>query len=228
MRLHAWMCDRCGATDERPEEIWFADGAPAGWGELVGDESVGHVCAGCVTPSDVFVDDRKGSEFVWGIDPALSRIAFAVADTASESVEVETLVTRTEATEGERLGLLDRQVRIAARQMADRFPPAVCWVEQPSGRHRALQLTYCTGVVQAALFETLGVPVWSIPSSAWKCRALGEGRGNASKAQIAAWARQLGYEFGSQDECDAIGIAVAGRSMLLTGRWDGGVDRAAA
>ncbi len=63
-------------------------------------------------------------EFVWSIDPALSLLAFAFADVGSEGVEVETLITRTTEREGARLGLLDRQVRIYARQAAGRYPPA--------------------------------------------------------------------------------------------------------
>ena len=108
--------------------------------------------------------------YVWGIDPALSRLAFAFAEVDSDAIEVETLVTASDTTEGERLGLLDRQVRIYARQIASTYPPAVVWVEQPSGRFRNLPLAYACGVIQAALFETLGVPVWTIPSSAWKLR----------------------------------------------------------
>lgn len=72
-------------------------------------------------------------EHMWGIDPAVGRRAFAFAAVDGTAVEVETLVTDSSTTEGERLGLLDRQVRIYARQAAGRYPPAVVWVEQPSG-----------------------------------------------------------------------------------------------
>ena len=75
-----------------------------------------------------------------------------------------TLITRTTEREGARLGLLDRQLRIAARQWASEFPPACVFVEQPSGRFRNLPLTYAAGVIQAALFEALACPVWTIPS----------------------------------------------------------------
>jgi Holliday junction resolvasome RuvABC endonuclease subunit len=158
------------------------------------------------------------AEFVWGVDVALSRLAFAFAAIASERIEVETLITPTDATEGERLGQLDRQVRIYAHQLASRFPPFVVWVEQPSGRHRALQLSYGTGVVQAAIFETLRVPVWTIPSSTWKQRTVGAG--NATKAQVRAWVDGLGVTVESQDEADAVGIAQAGRLMVESGRWE--------
>lgn len=154
--------------------------------------------------------------YVWGIDPAVSRVAFAFAEIDSERVEVQTLVTANDATEGERLGLLDRQVRVFARQRAADFPPAVVWIEQPSGQHRNLPLTYAVGVTQAALFETLGCPVWTIPSGTWKLRSVGVG--NATKQQVKAWAERVAVVDG-QDEADAVGIAWAGRSMLASGRW---------
>jgi hypothetical protein len=109
-------------------------------------------------------------EFVWGVDPALSRVAVAFAPVGGGRPRVMTLVTGSDAREGQRLGWLDRQVRIAARQWAGSYPPACVWVEQPSGRFRNLQLAYATGVIQAALFEALACPVWTIPSSTWKHR----------------------------------------------------------
>lgn len=99
------------------------------------------------------------SEHVWAVDPAISHLAFAFADIAGAAIGVETLITRTTEREGARLGLLDRQVRIYARQAAGRYPPACVWVEQPSGRFPNVQLAYAVGVVQAALFETLACPV---------------------------------------------------------------------
>lgn len=156
--------------------------------------------------------------FVWGVDPGLSRIAFAFADCDSDSIEVSTLITHTVEREGARLGLLDRQLRIFARQWAETYPPEVAWIEQPSGRWANLGLTYAVGVMQAALFETLAVPVWTIPSSTWKARTTG--RGNATKPQIAAWVERRGWAFDGQDEADAIGVAAAGRAMLGAGSWE--------
>ena len=157
------------------------------------------------------------AEYVWGIDPALARVAFGFAPLDGGPIVVETLTTASDATEGERLGLLDRQVRIFARQRVSEFPPAVCWVEQPSGRFRNLPLTYATGVIQAALFETLSVPVWTIPSATWKARTVGSG--SASKAQVRAWVERQGADFNGQDEADAYAIAAAGRAMLAAGSW---------
>lgn len=161
--------------------------------------------------------DASATTFVWGVDPALSRLAFAFAPVDGGPIVVETLTTANDATEGERLGLLDRQVRIFARQRAAEFPPAVVWVEQPSGRWRNLTLAYAVGVVQAAIFETLQVPVWTIPSSTWKQRTVGVG--NATKAQVMAWVLMQGADFNGQDEADAYAIAHAGRAMLASGRW---------
>jgi Holliday junction resolvasome RuvABC endonuclease subunit len=158
-----------------------------------------------------------GGEYVWAVDPAVSRQAFAFAPVDGAEIEVETCHTDSEAREGQRLGWLDRQIRIYARQRAAEFPPAVVWVEQPSGRFRNLSLVYATGVLQAALFETLGVPVWTIPSSTWKQRTVGAG--NASKAHVAAWVLAQGANVGGQDEADAYAIAAAGRAMLNAGAW---------
>jgi Holliday junction resolvasome RuvABC endonuclease subunit len=158
------------------------------------------------------------SEFVWGIDPALSRFAFAFAALDANIVEVESLSTHNDARDGERFALLDRHLRTYAREAARWYPPAVVWVEQPSGHWRIPQLSYAVGVAQAALFEALGVPVWLISSGAWKRRAVGNGA--ASKPQVRAWVERLGVGVDSQDEADAVAIAVAGRTMLTTGRWE--------
>jgi Holliday junction resolvasome RuvABC endonuclease subunit len=159
----------------------------------------------------------SSSGYVWGVDPAISRVAFAFADVDSQSIDAETLRSASDATEGHRLGLLDRQVRTYARQAAGEHPPAVVWVEQPSGRYRNLALAYAVGVIQAALAETLSVPVWTIASSAWKVRTVGAG--NATKPQIAAWASQHA-DVDGQDEADAVGIAYAGRAILAVGRME--------
>jgi Holliday junction resolvasome RuvABC endonuclease subunit len=159
-------------------------------------------------------------EFVWGVDVGVSRQAFGFAPLELDggSIVTEELRIDGEAREGQRLAWLHRKVRAYARERAAEFPPAVAWIEQPSGRHRALQLTYATGVVQAALHEALAVPCWTIPSSTWKARTVGAG--NASKAQVAAWVKAHGVELSSQDECDAYAIAAAGRAMLLAGSWE--------
>ena len=161
-------------------------------------------------------------EYVWGVDVAIGHIAFAFAPMPTGTVETDFLIATSEFAEGERLGKLDRQIRIRARQLQDRFPPYVVWVEQPGSHPRMPEpaLMYAVGVTQAALFEALGCPVWSIPISKWKKRSVG--RGNATKADVTAWVqgRQPGL-CGTQDERDAFCIAHAGRDIMLSGRWDG-------
>jgi Holliday junction resolvasome RuvABC endonuclease subunit len=161
----------------------------------------------------------SGREYVWGVDPAVSRQAFAFAPVYGGPVEVRTLRTDSEAREGQRLGWLDRQLRTAARQWAGEYSPACVWVEQPSGRFTNLPLVYATGVVLAGLFESLdGVPVWTIPSGAWKKRSVGVG--NATKEQVASFVEKQRIGFDGQDEADAICIAMAGRAMFKSGRWE--------
>lgn len=155
--------------------------------------------------------------FVWGVDVAVSHLSIAFADMDTDRVGVRSLHTGTDAREGERLGLIDRQLRIWARQLAGEFPPHVIFVEQPSGRWRQPALIYAAGVVQAALFEALLVPVWTITSGDWKKRTLG--LGNATKPQVAAYAASQGWDFDSQDEADALCCAVAGAAVMASGKW---------
>lgn len=179
-------------------------------------------CVHCVNPAPRSRDSIPAGvgegQWIWGIDPAIAHVSFAFAAIADESIVVESLITQTDATEGERLGLLDRQIRIYARQIAGTYPPDVVWVEQPSGSFENQQLAYAVGVIQAAVFETLRCPVWTIPSGKWKKRALGYG--NASKEQVAAWvADHLRIDVSSQDEADAAAIAHAGRIIYETREW---------
>jgi Holliday junction resolvasome RuvABC endonuclease subunit len=60
--------------------------------------------------------------------------------------------------------------------------------------------------------------VFTVPSSAWKRRTVGVS--NATKPQVAAWVDRLGVDVASQDEADAVAIAVAGRAMVRAGSWE--------
>lgn len=161
------------------------------------------------------MSQRMSEQFIWGVDPALSPMAFAFISLGWSVIEAETLVTHTDAHDGERLGLLDRRLRSYAQQAARAYPPLCVWVEQPSGHWRIPQLSYCVGVAQAALYEILGVPVWSISSGAWKRRAVWYGA--AIKAQVLAWVEGIGVGVDSEDQADAVAIAVAGGHMFLGG-----------
>lgn len=155
---------------------------------------------------------------VWGVDVAVAHLAVAAA-CEDGRVPAFSLSMRTKAKEGERLAFIFETVRDYAREVSRGvYAPTAIWVEQPSGRTVHPQLWYATGVIQAALFEATSVPVWSIPPSAWKRGTVG--KGNASKVEVAEWAAGVGYEFASEHEADAIGIAVAGRAMVVEGKWD--------
>lgn len=157
-------------------------------------------------------------EYVWGVDVAVSRIAIAFAPVDGGQIDVAMLHSGTDVREGQRLGLLDRQLRIYARQVAPMYPPACVWVEQPTGRFPKPQLMYAAGVVQAALFEALACPVWTIPVATWKQRTVG--KGNATKRDVFVWASRRQLLIESQDEADAYCIAAAGRAMLLARSWE--------
>ncbi len=50
---------------------------------------------------------------------------------------------------------------------------------------------------------------------------MGKGFGNAAKDVIRPWMEaRLCRAIGSQDEADAIGVALAGRAMVAAGKWD--------
>lgn len=155
--------------------------------------------------------------WIWGVDVAVSHLSVGFADMDSDRVRVRSLLTGNDTRQGERLGLLDRQLRIWGQQLAGEFQPHVIFVEQPVGKFTHPTLLYACGVVQAALFESLGVPVWTIPSGRWKKATVGPG--NATKPQVAAYAAAQGWTFDSQDEADAQCTAVAGRRMLAAD-WD--------
>jgi Holliday junction resolvasome RuvABC endonuclease subunit len=157
------------------------------------------------------------SGFVWAVDPGVGRVAFAFAPVDGGLVRAETLRTDSQARDGRRLGWLDRQVRIAARQWAGDLPPAGCWVKQPAppSFHELLPLAYAAGVVQAALFETLGCEVLTMRSFTFRRWAMGAPR--ASRADVLAWVTLQGVPVRSQDEANAVAVALAGRAMLLSG-----------
>jgi Holliday junction resolvasome RuvABC endonuclease subunit len=93
-------------------------------------------------------------------------------------------------------------------------PDAVA-VESPGGRHIHPQLQYIVGVTLAVLAAVFEAPVVMLPPATWKTRTLG--RGDASKEQIRLWARRSGYVGVVQDECDALGVAVACRVLRGSG-----------
>jgi hypothetical protein len=110
--------------------------------------------------------------------------------------------------------------------------PGLVLFEQASGAHDNPPLLYALGAIQAAVWDGLGTlapatRMEMVPSATWKKRATG--RGDVYKPTkkklgrrpvfedygVAVWARdELGYAGDSWDECDALGMAVAGRRLV--------------
>ena len=114
---------------------------------------------------------RMTTEFVWGVDPAVSRlgVAFAPVDGVRSGRCRCGPTARLARASGSaaRSPAEDRRTAVGGR-----VPAGGRLGRAAVGRFRNLQLVYATGVVQAALFETL--PARSGRSRvAWKLRTVG-------------------------------------------------------
>jgi hypothetical protein len=156
--------------------------------------------------------ERQEGSCVWGVDCSSKRVAVAV-DGAPPRTWVKSFTYYEET--GLRLGAIYAETVGLAREVArETGLPDLVVVEQPTGKTPAPVLMYATGVEIAAL-ATLGVSVRLIAVMTWKQRAVGHG--HAKKPQIMEWARRRGYTGRLEDEADALGIAVGGRSLFGVG-----------
>lgn len=155
----------------------------------------------------------EGGRFVWGVDPSSVRVAVAWADQAGADVETKAF-TRCKADTGERHAAIYRETFELAQRLVLKHRPEVVFLEQPfAGKQVEPTLFMAVGCIRAALWEATGVPVRMIVPPSWRKLALG--RGNAKKWETLPWARrQLGYLGDSEDEGDALAIAVAGRLLV--------------
>lgn len=114
------------------------------------------------------------------------------------------------------------------RRLANTYELAMMWVgpntivipEWPMGRSRYAQSTLdrVLGAFLAGCEHAAWVHHQGFTPSEWKKASVG--KGNASKGEVAAWARAT-YTFSpsaSQNVCDAIGIAHAGAAWWETRR----------
>lgn len=153
----------------------------------------------------------------WGMDVSTRRLAVAIVD-ADGWEDVDTLEYGKTEPGAQRLSRIFHTTAAYVGRLAVDHPPVCVWVEQPTGRHPAPTLVHAVGVVMAATYSALSelypfpVSVLGIGVSEWK--AVTVGRGNASKQDIAAWAAGIGYDGTSQDEADAIGIALGGLALM--------------
>lgn len=152
------------------------------------------------------------SAYVWGVDPSTVRVSIATA-VSGAWVSVQTKqFTKCAPRTGERLKTIGWETADLAGDLAVQCPPCAVFVEQPfaAGRGVEPELYYAVGVIQAVLAEF--APVQTIPVPTWKKQAVGYGA--AKKPDVLRWAQRKGYEGESQDEADAIGIAVAGVKLM--------------
>jgi len=150
-------------------------------------------------------------QFVWGVDVSTKRLAFGFSngDTTTLSLAVE---------EGSRrLSEAHSAISQRSAELAGSYPPFCVFVEEPMGKFHNRSLDNMAAITQAAIYSALEtrypypVSVLTIPPPQWKS-TIGI-PGNASKEEVMAWARSVGYSGDSQDEADALAIAYAGERM---------------
>lgn len=89
-----------------------------------------------------------------------------------------------------------------------------CAVEIPLIKRADLRLLGVAAVVlEAAQAAMPGTVVMDVPVARWKKGALGDGHGNADKAEVMAHALTLGYQGSDQDVADALVIADYARGL---------------
>lgn len=160
---------------------------------------------------------------IWGIDPSTKRIALArlEPDVGGTRLTVDTLPLAQPKEPAQRLArahaALPQLFGSWREHMEAGTAPSHVYVEQPfatvfKGKPRVHPQSYfMVGIVLAVLAQELyDTRVCLIDPPSWKCRALGKGHGHAKKPEILEWAKGRGYAGESEDEADAIGIAVAG------------------
>lgn len=144
----------------------------------------------------------------YGIDPSTLRVSIAyVTDDGQRGVETRSF--RTDLRDGERLWHIYAETFGLCRQLHEIAPARLVLVEQPFGRNVPPVSYLAMGAIMMAATRVTDAPVQPIPPPTWKLRALG--KGNASKDDVLAWARQQGYGGALFDEADAMGIAEAAR-----------------
>lgn len=174
----------------------------------------------------------RGCGSWWGCDPGTLR--FAVAAVVGPGEHRTALTSFSEARGGQRLSLIYDETRgFVARLLHDGWPlPGLVVFELPAGNPPNLELIYAAGVQQAAVFDAVlaetgrMVTTETMPTSSWKLAACGKGnlykptRKKLGRAPVfedyavAVWARENGYMGRSYDECDALGLAEAGRRTV--------------
>lgn len=147
------------------------------------------------------------SGWIWGVDPKTTRIALCCVRGEERVVTSRDYTVKTRNT-GKRLYGVHTETKNLGMAWAASNRPEAIYVESPVqyGRTGEAMNFFATGVIISAL--AFYAPVYTIAPSSWKKVAIGQG--DATKARIVHWARELGLNPSNQDEADAVGIAVAG------------------
>lgn len=154
------------------------------------------------------------AQWTWGLDVSTKQVALAALH---DDGRFETKTLCVAAPPGtRRLWLAYNALTPWVRGIARHRPPRVVFVERPRGAITHASLLDMIGVVKASIYAGLEgltpfeVLVTDIPIGTWKKNSVGFG--NASKEQIRDWAEDFGIDpTASEDECDALGVAVAGQ-----------------
>lgn len=154
------------------------------------------------------------TDWVWGVD--VSTKAIAIACVHGNRHELRTLTIAAGAKNPPRRAMVAHDtIQTWATSIATTCPPIIVFIELPTGRYPKPELMAMYGVVRMAIYRALHrlyphpVTIRTITVGDWKKTAIGHG--NAGKQHVADWAvYTMGAAPKSQDECDALGIAVAG------------------
>lgn len=162
------------------------------------------------------------SDFYWGVDVGMN--STAIACLPATDGEPHLMAPRAgEGTLPERLDELMASTERCAGQLCSDCPPMIVLVEKPTGKFVKPHLIYAVGIVTLALHRALKdrfiypVSVIQIGVSEWKKGTVG--KGNATKSDVADWARSRWdwLEGITQDEADALCIAEFARTSLTVG-----------
>lgn len=153
-----------------------------------------------------------GGGWAWGVDVDTHAAHIAVVSIdGSRRITTAFRWERRRPTAGlapaRRLSECRDVVVLGASELAVEFPPATIAVERPTGAHPSPPLMMHAGVVAEALCSSTGLAPFFLAVAEWR-KGIGLS-GNCGKADVVAWATELGWEQTTVDEAEALGIATA-------------------
>ena len=150
-------------------------------------------------------------DWAWGLDVSCKRVAVGKVS-SRKTVRWESRDIPQDVRGAQRLARIRRATVELCHQSLDLQPRLVLVEDANVGAAANKQLLQAVAVVFEAVFATLRCEVREIPIGTWKKATVG--RGNAQKPEVMDFARGLGYTGDSQDEADAVCVALAARGQL--------------